>query len=190
MPKFDGVISLLDSRSFGTIWFWLLLIGMWSASGRAVLGVPAEVLARARRAQGQGEVEGPAVVTLLDWLSLTLPRWRLGPREGAVFLGLSAFAMTSLAVFGFGYGLEMAQALVLLLVPFLLLFWLRVSLARRLAPLLLAGQTGERPLAGVGAEAVRMMIGHRRLVVALSIVAVALAALWGTLWALIQPGGL
>lgn len=190
MPQFDGLISFLDSRSFGTIWFWLVVIGLWSATGRNVLGVPTEVLARAHRAQKAADLESPAVVNLLDWLSLTLPRWRLGPHEGAAFLGFSAFALTSLAIFGFGYGLELAQALTLLLVPFAILFWMRVRLARRLIPLLDAGQAGQRPVAGVGADAVRMMIRHRRLVTLLSIAAVALTALWGTLWALMNPNGL
>lgn len=190
MPQFDGLISLLDSRSFGTVWFWLALVGMWSATGRNVLGVPAELLARARRAQAAGEPEGPAVIALLDWLSLTVPRWRLGRTEGAVFLGLSSFLLTSLAILGFRYGLEMAQALTLLLLPFAVLFWLRVMLARRLLPLLEAGQAGERPVSGIAAEAVRQMLRHRRLVTLLSIAAVAATALWGTLWTLMHPNGL
>ncbi|WCR09548.1 hypothetical protein JHW45_10490 [Paracoccus stylophorae] len=190
MPQFDGLISFLDSRSFGTIWFWLVVIGMWSATGRNVLGVPTEIVTRARHAQRAGETESAAVVSLLDWLSLVLPRWQLGRHEGVVFLAVSAFFLTSLAIFGFRYGLEMAQALTLLLVPFLILFWMRVRLARRLVPLLAAGQEGERPVEGVGAETVRLMIRHRRLVTALSVVAVALTALWGMLWELMHPNGL
>lgn len=190
MLRFDGVISLLDSRSFSTIWFWLILIGMWSVTGRNVLGIPAEVLTRARSAQRAGDPEGAAVVTLLDWLSLSLPRWRVSPREGAIFLGVTTFLLTSLAILGFGYGLEMAQALTLLLAPFAMLFWMRVLLARRLGPILVAGQLGERPVSGVGAEAVRQMLVHRRLVSGLSIAAVAVTALWGTLWSLMHPNGL
>lgn len=190
MPQFDGLISFLDSRSFGSIWFWLVLVGMWSATGRNVLGIPAEVLTRARYAQKAGDAEGPGVVALLDWLSLALPRWRLGPREGAVFLGVAAFLLTSLAMFGFRYGLEMAQALTLLLVPFLILFWMRVRLARRLIPLIAEAEAGQRPISAIAADAVRHMQRHRRLVTVLSVVAVALTALWGTLWALMHPNGL
>ncbi|MBO9457217.1 hypothetical protein J7376_18360 [Paracoccus sp. R12_1] len=190
MPQFDGVISFLDNRSFGTIWFWLVVIGMWSVTGRSVLGVPTEVVSRAHRAQKAGEAEHASVITLLDWLSLTLPRWRLGPHEGAAFLGVTAFLLTSLAVFGFRYGLEMAQALTFLLTPFLILFWLRVRLAGRLIPLLDEAERGERPVASVGAEAVRLMIRHRRIVTMLAAAAVAVTALWGTLWGLMHPNGL
>lgn len=190
MPEFDGIISFLGSRSFGSVWFWLVLIGMWSATGRNVLGVPTEILGRARRAQAAGDLDSRAVVTLLDWLSLVLPRWQTGPREGAVFLAVTSFLLTSLAVMGFGYGLEMAQALTLLLVPFAMLFWLRVLLARRLVPLLAAGQEGDRPVAGVAADCIRLMSTHRLLVTGLSIVAVAATAMWGMLWTLIHPNGL
>ncbi|QBX35264.1 hypothetical protein E4191_11585 [Paracoccus liaowanqingii] len=189
MPQFDSLIGLLDSRSFTTIWYWLALIGMWSAAGRTVLGVPSEVLARARSAQGEGEGQGPAVITLLDWLSLVLPRWRLGPREGAVFLGVTSFLMTSLIVLGFVFWLELAQALVLLLVPFWMLFWMRVRLARRLFPLIAAAQDGGAPVAEAALGVSRAMTWHRRWVTVLSMVSVALAALWGALWSVIHPVG-
>jgi len=145
VPQFDNLLGLLGSRSFSSIWFWLVLIGTWSMVGRSVLGVPTEVLSRAHQAQGQGDGQGTAVITLLDWLSLILPRWQLGAREGAVFLGVTSFLITSLAVLGFGFGLEMAQALTLLLVPFWALFWMRVRLARRLVPLVHAAQEGRAP---------------------------------------------
>ena len=128
MPQFDNLIGLLGSRSFSTIWFWLVLIGMWSVAGRSVLGIPTEVLARARASLAGDDAQGPAVITLLDWLSLLLPRWQLRPREGAAFLGFTSFLMTSLAVLGFVFWLEMAQALTLLLLPFWVLFWMRVRL--------------------------------------------------------------
>lgn len=190
MPQFDGVIAFLDNRSFGSIWFWLVLVGMWSTAGRNVIGIPSEVLARARHAQRAGQPESQPVLTLLDWLSLSLPRWHVAPREGAVFLGICAFVLTSLAVLGFGYDLEMAQALVLLLLPFLILFLMRLRLARRLIPLLQDGQAGLQPVGQVGAEAVRRLVWHRRFVTLLSVLAVAIAAFWGMIHALMHPNGL
>lgn len=190
MPPFDSLIGVLASRSFSTIWFWLALIGMWSATGRTVLGVPTEVLARARSAIRRGEPEGAHVITLLDWLSLTLPRWRLGPREGAMFLGLTSFLLSSLAIMGFSFGLELAQALTLVGLPFWLLFWLRVRLARRLTPLLAAAQDGQAPVSEAATNAVRQMVRHRLWVTLLSMAAVLVTLLWGMLWVLLHPFGL
>lgn len=190
MPQFDTLTGLLGSRSFGSVWFWLVLIGMWQATGRTVIGVPSEVLARARTAQRAGDGQGPAVITLLDWLSLVLPRWQLGPREGAVILGVTSFALTSVAVLGFGFGLELAQALVLLLAPFWVVFWMRVRLARRLLPLIAAAQDGTTPVAQAALAVARAMTRHRRAVTVLSMLAVAVTAVWGALWTVMRPLGL
>lgn len=189
MLQFNSLIDLLDSRSFGTIWYWLVVIGTWSLSGRSVIGVPVEIVGRARAALAEGQGEAPVVLHLLDWLSLVLPRWRLGGREGAAFLGATGFVLTSLAILGFGYDLELALAAFLLLFPFAVLFCLRVMLVRRLMPLLQAAEQGARPVADIAPEAVRQMVIHRRLVTILSMVAVAATALLGALWTVVHPYG-
>lgn len=189
MPPFDSLIGVLASRSFSTIWFWLALIGMWSAAGRTVIGVPAEILARARLAQSRGETEGPETLALLDWLSLNLPRWRLGPREGAMFLAVTSFLLSSLAILGFGFRLELAQALTLVGFPFWVLFWMRVALARRLTPLLAAAQDGSASLEDAVAATINRMVWHRRFATTLAMVSVLLTVLWGMLWMLLHPFG-
>lgn len=189
MPQFDSLIGFLDSRSFGTVWYWVVVIGTWSLTGRSVIGVPAEILSRARAALAESKGNAPVVLHLLDWLSLVLPRWRLGVREGAVFLGATGFGLTSLAIMGIGYDLELALASFLLLFPFAILFWMRVILARRLMPLLEAAEQGARPIPDAAAQAVRHMVIHRRLVTVLSMAAVAVTALWGALWSVVHPYG-
>ncbi|MFV0386554.1 hypothetical protein [Paracoccus sp. (in: a-proteobacteria)] len=189
MPQIDGIISLLDSRSFGTIWYWVVLIGMWSAAGRNVIGIPTEVLSRARYARNS-QPEGVAVMNLLDWLSLVLPRWHLRRQEGAVFLAVSAFLLTSLAIMGFRHDLEMAQALTLLLLPFAILYWLRVLLARRLLPLVMRAQDGDLPVTELAAQVIRRLTWHRRAVTLLSVVSVATTGIWGAIWSLLHPNGL
>ncbi|WP_295046708.1 hypothetical protein [uncultured Paracoccus sp.] len=189
MPQFDSLIGFLDSRSFGTVWYWLVVIGTWSLAGRSVIGVPVEILSRARTALAEGKGEAPVVLHLLDWLSLILPRWRLGKREGAAFLAVTGFALTSLAIMGLIYGLELALASFLLLFPFAILFWLRVALARRLIPLLEAAEQGAQPIPQAAAQAVRRMVVHRRLVTILSMAAVAVTAVLGALWSVVHPYG-
>ncbi|MBK4215424.1 hypothetical protein JJJ17_05740 [Paracoccus caeni] len=189
MPLLNSLLGFLDSRSFGTVWFWLVLLGMWSVAGRGVLGVPMDVINRARAALRQQEPDSGEALHLMDWLSLTLPRWRLGLREGAVFTALVAFGLSTLGILGFAYGLEMAQALTVLLLPFLILFWMRIRLARRLTPLLTEAETGQRPLDQIAAEAVNQMIWHRRFQTLLSMGAVIAAAISGTIWVLNHPFG-
>lgn len=175
MPHFNGFLDLMASRSFSSIWFWLVLVGSWSLAGRAVLGVPVDVITRARRAP-----EGDAGLILLDWLSLNLPRWQVEARDGAVIFGVAMFALASLWVLGFGYGLEMAQALVLLILPFLALTAMRLRLARRLAPLIDEARLDRITPAAAVAQVLPLIAAHRRGAMALSVLAVAVAAVWGT----------
>nr|WP_154336529.1 hypothetical protein [Paracoccus sp. S-4012] len=181
------MLRFLDTRSFPSLWYWLALCAVWAITTRSVLGVPVEVVIRAR--QTAGEAERPEGLLLLDWLSLTLPRWRIGRGEGAVLVGVTAFVLVALGVLGFGYGLETAQALVLLFTPLGLLLLMRLRLAHRLAAVMGAAESGGLPAAEAAAQAARLMTRHRRIVAALSIMAVAIAAAWGTLWNLMHPYG-
>lgn len=181
----DAILALLDSRSYGTVWFWLMLMLAWAGAGRRILGVPWDVVAGLRQATGGGEAEALA---LLDWLSLTLPRWRLGPRDGALLLGAGSFLMTVLLILGFGYGLEMAQALVLLLAPLALLFVLDLRLARRLRAVLARAEVGQ-PVAEAGAEAARLMTRHRMVILMLSILSALVTGFFAALWMILHPYG-
>lgn len=183
----EGILTLLNSRSFGSIWFWVVLLFAWTLAGRRVLGVPADVVGAAGRRDGLPG-DDPASLLLLDWLSLTLPRRRVSAGEGAVLLGLGAFLLTTLAVLGFVYGLEMAQALVLLALPFVLVIALEFRLGRRMAEVLRRAESGA-PVNQAGAEAARMMRRHRLLVTVISVFAVALTAFYGAIWMLMHPFG-
>lgn len=193
----DGLLPLLDTRSFASLWYWLMLAIVWSLVTRGVLGVPPDVILAARRATGPAEAgdrpltdkAAPNGLALLDWLSLTLPRLRLSGREGVVLLAVAAFALTVLALLGFTYGFELAQALTLLLAPLGLLAVLRLRLARAMLALLDRARAGEVPPAEAAATAARAMARARWLATGLSILAVAATAAWGTWWGLMHPNG-
>lgn len=159
-------------------------------SAREILGVPLHVMMVARRALKSEQHEGPEVLRLLDWLSLTLPHWRISSREGALILAVASFGLTSLAVLGFGYDLEMAQALTLLLVPMHLLFWMRVRLARGLIPLLKAGNAETHPVIDIAAEVIHRMVWHRRGFMLLAALSGIITGLWAMIWSLMHPNGL
>lgn len=186
-------LTLLNARSFSSIWFWLALAAAWTLAGRSVLGVPADVVAAARRAARPGAPapeEGRAGLLLLDWLSLTLPRWRVLPGDGQILLAVAAFGLTVLATLGFAYGREAAQALTLLLAPFGLLTLIRIRLARRMAGVLSAARAGRLPADDAAHEAARALTRHRWVVTGLSLLSVGAAALWGTIWMIAHPFGL
>ncbi|WBU62646.1 hypothetical protein [Paracoccus aerodenitrificans] len=183
--------SVLDSRSFSSPWFWLVFIGLWAMSGRAVLGVPNDVLSNARRAlsEAQGRDGAADLLLLLDWLSLHVPRWRIARMTGAILTGLIAFALTVLAVLGFYFGLEMAQAVTLLACPFALLLGLKMRLAHQLYWVVEAAHLGQSPR-DAGAEAMKHINHYRILHMLISLLAVTVTAMYASLWLLLHPNGL
>jgi hypothetical protein len=183
----EGILTLLDSRSFGSVWFWMMLVFAWTVAGRRIAGVPVDVV-RAVARPGPDAADDPAALTLLDWLSLTLPRWQVSGGSGAALLGLAAFILSLLALLGFVYQLEMAQALVLLVLPFALVFMMEMRLAHRLRAVLAEAERGA-PVGQAAAEAARMMRRHRLGFVLMSVLAVALSAFHGALWMLRHPFG-
>lgn len=174
----------MDSASFATVWFWLALIGAWSLAGRAVLGVPVDVISRARQ-----DPHGRPGMVFLDWMSLCLPRWQLPGREGAWLLGLSAFVLTSLITMGFAYDLELAQALSLLALPFAIVFIMRVFLAKRLVKVMQTAQSDSVAAGEAADRALRIIRVHRVLVTIVSMLAIAVTALWATIFSLLHPHG-
>ena len=171
------MLGLLDTRAFGSLWYWLVLTGIWTWVGRGALGVPTDVV--------RAVLRGPAPEAqerLLDWLAVVLPRWRVAPRDGVVLVAAGSFALSALAVLGFWLGREWAQALVLLTGPLAVLGVLRVRLAARLRSLL-AEAPDDAPAAA------SVIAGHLRQTLVLSVIAVGLAALIGTRWLALHPFG-
>ncbi len=176
MSSLSTLFDLLGSRSFTSLWYWLAFAGIWSAVTRNSLGIPAEVVLRARR--------GEDWQTLHDWLVLALPHWRVGPVAGAVLTALCCFMLTVLASLGFSHQMEAAQALFLLAAPLLLLLALRVRLALGLAQLL-----ATTPPEAATQTAARRLVRHGWLGVALSLLAIAAASVAAAIWIARHPFG-
>lgn len=176
MSSLSTLFDLLGSRSFTSLWYWLGFAAIWSAVTRNSLGIPAEVVLRARR--------GEDWRTLYRWLVLVLPHWRVGPVAGVVLTALCCFVLTTLAVLGFSHRMEAAQALFLLAAPLLLLLALRVRLALGLVRLL-----ASTPAQEATQTAARRLVRHGWLGVALSLLAIASASVAAAVWIARHPFG-
>lgn len=162
------------------------MVGLWTWAGRGVLGVPNDVLAEAGQALRRGETGG--AVLLLDWLSLQLPRWRLGPVVGAVMTALITCLLSVLAILGFRWQFEMAQALTLLGVPFAVLLVLKLRLAGQLDAVIEAARLG-RPAPDAAAEAMARINRYRFHHTVISLLAVTVTAFWAARWIALHPFG-
>ena len=160
----DGsVFSLISLRSFSSIWYWLVLAVSWSAITHNPLGVPFDMVMRARR---QG---GAAMQDLESMVALQLRRRQaILNATGLIMVGVTAALLSAIAILGFGYGIEIAQALTLLLVPLTLVGVMRIRLMQRL---LTEGCAGE--------ALCKRLSWHRTGVQALGLTAILVTALWG-----------
>lgn len=136
MDWYDTVFELIDMRSFSNLWYWIALAVTWSSASHWVLGVPWDMAIRARKADG-----GEAMRDFEDMVRINTNRILYVAREsGLVLAGLIAFAVTSVALLGFVYGNEFAQAIFLLGFPLLLVAMLSLRTAHIIQDQALAGE--------------------------------------------------
>ncbi|KPP91201.1 MAG: Succinate dehydrogenase/Fumarate reductase transmembrane subunit [Rhodobacteraceae bacterium HLUCCA08] len=99
-------------RSFSNLWFWIALAVVWSSAAHWVLGVPYDMVTRARKHGGQAEQD------LHDMVRINVARLLyIGRVSGLWLLAFLAFLLTSLGILAFLYDIEFAQAVFLIAFP-------------------------------------------------------------------------
>ncbi len=127
MDWYTSIFELIDMRSFSNLWFWIVLAVIWSTASHWVMGVPYDLVVRARRVGGQVEVD------LLDIVRINTNRLLYFlEMSGVIMLALVCFVFTGMATMGFYYGVEFAQALFLLMFPMAIVTLINIFHARRL----------------------------------------------------------
>ena len=125
MDWYSSLVELIDMRSFSNLWFWIALAVVWSSASHWVLGVPFDMVQRARRNKGQAEVD------LEDLARVNVNRLLyIGRVSGLWLLGIICFLLTALLMLGFFYDVEFAQAVFLLAFPMTIVTALNLSTAR------------------------------------------------------------
>ena len=163
MDWYDTIFELIDMRSFSNLWFWIALAVVWSTASHWILGVPYDMVARARRYGGQ------AAEDLEDIVRINTNRLLfIGNVSGLWLLGFTCFLLTGLALLGFVYGVEFAQAVFLLGFPMSLVGALNLSTAHLI-------QAEE----ATGEKLWKRLSRHRTYVQAIGMVAIFVTALWG-----------
>ena len=108
----NTIFNVIEIRSFSNIWFWISLAVVWSSVSHWVLGVPFDMIQKARKVGGQAEIDLNVMVRINVNRLLYI-----GRVSGLVLLTFLAFAFTSLAILAFAYDVEFAQAVFLLAFP-------------------------------------------------------------------------
>ncbi len=121
------LVDVIDMRSFSNIWYWIVLAVVWSTASHWVLGVPYDIIMRARR---QG---GEAYDDMEDIVRVNINRLLyIGEVSGMWLLGFTMFTLTGLVTLAFWYQIEFAQSVVLIAVPLSWVGLLSLSTARRI----------------------------------------------------------
>ncbi len=125
MDWYSVIFELIDMRSFSNLWYWIVLAVLWSTASHWVLGVPFDMISRAKRHGGQAQDDLETMVRINTGRMLYIVR-----AAGSWLVAIWAFVLTMLVLLAFVYDIEFAQAVLFLYLPFsiLMLLSLRTSL--------------------------------------------------------------
>ncbi|MEO0486398.1 MAG: component of SufBCD complex [Pseudomonadota bacterium] len=141
MDILTTLTEVIDLRSFSNLWFWIGLAVVWSSASYWVLGVPVDMIQRAKKHGGQAQADLETVVEVKVRRML-----HIGQVSGIWIVGFAFFALTALGILAFGYWLEFAQALVLIALPLSLVAARAFATASRIAAHQIAGEDLQRVL--------------------------------------------
>jgi len=160
---YETVFEVIDMRSFSNLWFWIALAVLWSSASHYILGVPYDMVTRARRhgAQAAEDVDALAMISVRRILYVAR-------MAGLWLAGFVAFILTSLGVMGFWYEVEFAQALLLLAAPMTLVGALSIRTATWIE------RTGAH-----GPDLWKSLLRHRLIVQFIGMVSIFVTAMWG-----------
>ena len=157
------IFEVIDTRTFSNLWFWIALAVMWSAASHRIVGVPWDMVLRARRRGGEEQADLEALT------ALTVRRiLQIQTLAGIWIWGIAAFLLTLCATLGFGYGMQFPQAIFLLGFPMAIVRLIGLATARAIA-------------AGEGAgEALYLRLRAQRLwTQAIGMISIFVTSLWG-----------
>ncbi len=163
MDWYTTIFELIDTRSFSNLWFWIALAVVWSSASHWVMGVPFDMVYRARRIGGQAEADLEAIVDVNAARLLYIAN-----TAGLVILALACFLLTMLLILGWFYDIEFAQAVFLLAFPMCCVVLLTLAMARTIT------DRQER-----GAELRRRLSRCRIYIQMIGAVSIFITALWG-----------
>lgn len=164
MDVLDTALEVIDLRSFSNLWYWIALAALWSSVSHWVLGVPHDMIQRARREGGQAQQD------VEDMVRININRLLHVVDTGAwMLVGIAAFWLTTLLILAFWYDIEFAQAVVLLFAPMMLVVWVSIRSSRKIMA-----------EGGQGETLFRRLTVHRRIVQVIGMLSITVTAFYGT----------
>lgn len=160
---YQTIFELIDMRSFSNLWYWIALAVLWSSTSHWVIGVPFDMITRARRDGGQAQQD------LEDMVRINVGRILFIARTSGLWLvGIICFLLTVLMFLAFVYDIEFAQAVLFLAAPMTLVGFFSINTAF----LIEAGENA-------GPVLHRRLMRHRVLIQLIGMVSIFVTAMFG-----------
>ncbi len=163
MDLYQTLREVIDLRSFSNLWYWIALAVLWSSASHWVLGVPYDLIQRARRRGGQTALDVEALVHINVRRLLGITRTAAVP-----LFATTAFLLSSLTLLAFWFWVEFAQALFFLAAPMVVVGWLSLRASVRI-------EAEE----ATGDALYLRLVRHRRMVQGVGIVSILVTSLFG-----------
>ena len=164
MDWYESVFEVIDMRSFSNLWYWIALAVFWSSVSHWVLGVPHDMIMRARR-----EKDGQAMSDLHDMIRINVNRIiYIADVSGSWLFLFGSTVLTMLALTAFVYDVEFSQAVFLMVFPFCILVLLTAWTARKIH------RNSER-----GQALIRRLNRHRQFTQLLGVASIFVTAMYG-----------
>ncbi len=112
MEWYETLFEVIDMRSFSNLWYWIGLAVLWSSVSHWILGVPYDMVLRARRAGG-GLSDDMEMLTHINVKRLMY----IARTAGLLMVGFVTFVLTVLGLLAFYYQVEFAQAVAFMAFP-------------------------------------------------------------------------
>jgi hypothetical protein len=157
------LFEVIDMRSFSNLWYWIAIAVTWSTVSHWVLGVPFDMLQRARRQGGQADADFETMVRIS---ASRLNDIRV--ISGVWLVVFASMLITSLIILGFWYSVEFAQAVFLIAFPLSIVAGLSFRAAEKIT-------SGEE----TGEALKRRIIRHRFATQVVGVIALVVTAFWG-----------
>lgn len=163
MQWYELIFLLIDMRSFSNLWYWIGLAVLWSSVSHWVMGVPFDMISRARKQGG----EAADILHTLSQISANRLLY-ISRSAGLWLIGLVCFVLTMLGLLAVVYAVEFAQAVLLMVAPMVLVGYLTLRTALKIE--------AEAP---TGRDLIRCLLRHRFVVQLVGMVSIFVTAMFG-----------
>ncbi len=163
MEWYELIFVLIDMRSFSNLWYWIGLAVLWSSVSHWVMGVPFDMITRARRHGGEAAAD-LAVLTRINANRMLF----ISRQAGIWVIAFTFFMLTLLTLLSVLYHVEFAQAVLLMFAPMVLVGYLTLRTAYRIEQ--------ENP---EGDALIRRLMRHRFVVQLIGMLAIFVTSMFG-----------